>query len=359
MKTLAIIAQKCGSGKTTVSVHMAACAAQRNLKTAIIDIDPQRSAYLWNEAAGRSQTGCGCGRHQPTCRSASAGSSWRRQTSNHRYRAPLQRRRCFDYVVPIPDSSVYVNRPLYRLPLLSMFGVAVCAASVGIARRAIDEFVELSLTKTPTLKRRALRTSPRVHEAVARAEAAVGSARAFVFDALDVAWRSAQTNQRTSIAIRRQMRLAASNATWQSANAVDLMYNAAGGSAVHDTSVLQRCLRDAHVITQHASVNMTVQEQAWHSYLDPAVDYPFLEQLERYSGSASASRQSAQALFSRDAVIPPSRDGGSTGHFHPSAGGPAHANSAKNNAPLMQRAPESSTCALRSGSRNFAVKATP
>jgi len=50
MKTLAIIAQKGGSGKTTVAVHMAACAAQQNLKTAIIDIDPQRSAFLWNES---------------------------------------------------------------------------------------------------------------------------------------------------------------------------------------------------------------------------------------------------------------------------------------------------------------------
>jgi chromosome partitioning protein len=29
---------------------MAVCAAQRKLKTAIIDIDPQRSAYLWNQS---------------------------------------------------------------------------------------------------------------------------------------------------------------------------------------------------------------------------------------------------------------------------------------------------------------------
>lgn len=45
MKTLAIIAQKRGSGKTSVAIHMSACAAQRNLKTAIIDIDPQRSPF--------------------------------------------------------------------------------------------------------------------------------------------------------------------------------------------------------------------------------------------------------------------------------------------------------------------------
>src|SRR5260370_15088438 len=50
MKTLAILAQKGGSGKTTIAVHMAACAAQRKLRTAIIDIDPQRSAHHWNES---------------------------------------------------------------------------------------------------------------------------------------------------------------------------------------------------------------------------------------------------------------------------------------------------------------------
>jgi chromosome partitioning protein len=48
MKTLAILAQKGGSGKTTVAVHMAICASQRDLRTAIIDIDPQRSAVQWN-----------------------------------------------------------------------------------------------------------------------------------------------------------------------------------------------------------------------------------------------------------------------------------------------------------------------
>jgi chromosome partitioning protein len=50
VKTLAIISQKGGSGKTTIAVHVAVCAAQRKLKTAIIDIDPQRSAYQWNQS---------------------------------------------------------------------------------------------------------------------------------------------------------------------------------------------------------------------------------------------------------------------------------------------------------------------
>lgn len=50
MRTLAIISQKGGSGKTTIAVHMAVCAALGKLKTAILDIDPQHSAYGWNES---------------------------------------------------------------------------------------------------------------------------------------------------------------------------------------------------------------------------------------------------------------------------------------------------------------------
>jgi chromosome partitioning protein len=47
MKTIAIIAQKGGSGKTTIAVHMAVCAMRQKLHTALIDLDPQGSAYDW------------------------------------------------------------------------------------------------------------------------------------------------------------------------------------------------------------------------------------------------------------------------------------------------------------------------
>jgi len=47
MKTIAIIAQKGGSGKTTTAVHLGVAAAKSGLLTAIIDLDPQATARSW------------------------------------------------------------------------------------------------------------------------------------------------------------------------------------------------------------------------------------------------------------------------------------------------------------------------
>ena len=48
MKTLAIISQKGGSGKSTIAVHLAAYAHAKKHHPALIDLDPQASAFKWN-----------------------------------------------------------------------------------------------------------------------------------------------------------------------------------------------------------------------------------------------------------------------------------------------------------------------
>ena len=44
MKTIAIISQKGGAGKTTLALHLATSSALKGRNTAIIDLDPQASA---------------------------------------------------------------------------------------------------------------------------------------------------------------------------------------------------------------------------------------------------------------------------------------------------------------------------
>jgi chromosome partitioning protein len=50
MKTLAIISQKGGSGKSTIAVHLTAYAHAKKQYPALIDLDPQGSSYKWNSS---------------------------------------------------------------------------------------------------------------------------------------------------------------------------------------------------------------------------------------------------------------------------------------------------------------------
>lgn len=49
MKTVAIISQKGGAGKTTLALHLATSSALQGRNTAIIDLDPQASATNWSD----------------------------------------------------------------------------------------------------------------------------------------------------------------------------------------------------------------------------------------------------------------------------------------------------------------------
>ena len=50
MKSIMVINSKGGSGKTTVSVNLAAYCAQFGFKTTLVDLDPQESSTQWLEA---------------------------------------------------------------------------------------------------------------------------------------------------------------------------------------------------------------------------------------------------------------------------------------------------------------------
>src|SRR5215467_928043 len=47
MKTISIVSQKGGAGKTTLAIHLAVAASQAGMNTAVIDLDPQASSAKW------------------------------------------------------------------------------------------------------------------------------------------------------------------------------------------------------------------------------------------------------------------------------------------------------------------------
>ena len=53
MKTIAVISQKGGAGKTTLAINLAGAAEEQGLSPVIIDLDPQASAKIWAKLRGK------------------------------------------------------------------------------------------------------------------------------------------------------------------------------------------------------------------------------------------------------------------------------------------------------------------
>jgi len=165
-----------------------------------------------------------------------------------------------DLFVPAAHAvSLVRDRPraegaLYAFPVFGLLAVGIAAVALGIGRRAITELVDVAGGKRPTGSRRILAERATAQVQVSEAEALVRSGRAFLAEAIDAAWAAARRAGSIDVAARATVRLAATNATIAAAKAVDLMYNAGGGTSVYATSPLQRCFRDVHVVTQHLMV---------------------------------------------------------------------------------------------------------
>jgi indole-3-acetate monooxygenase len=86
---------------------------------------------------------------------------------------------------------------------------------------------------------------------IGRAEALVGSARAYVFDAVGRAWDSLCQGRNPAPAEWTAVRLAHTNAVQASKEAVTLVYEAMGTTGVQRRSPLDRHLRDVTTVAQH------------------------------------------------------------------------------------------------------------
>ncbi len=169
-----------------------------------------------------------------------------------------------------------IEAPLYAFPAFGMLAVGIASVAIGNARAAIDDVIALSSTKKPQASARTLGGHAYAQSEVAKADANLRSARAFLYEAIGGAWDEAATGAPIAIASRARLRLAATHATRTAAEVVTAMYQLAGGTAVFLASPLQRRLRDAHVATQHMMVSPATYELTGRVLLGIETDASFL-----------------------------------------------------------------------------------
>ena len=138
---------------------------------------------------------------------------------------------------------------LYAFPQQAIYAVGVAGVALGIARAMLEAFTELAAGKTPRgLSRMAENAG--VQAGVARSEARIGAARAYLLEILNEITARAPLDRAIDVQDRARVRLATTNAIHGSIETADWLYKNAGVNAIFPGSPYERRFRDIHTLSQ-------------------------------------------------------------------------------------------------------------
>lgn len=139
---------------------------------------------------------------------------------------------------------------LYRFSTMNLYAAGFAAVALGIARAALDAFISLATTKTPSGTRVALRDNHVIQARIALSEARLGSAAGWLDQVLDEAWRDVAVSPRISFDHRIRIRLASTYAIHEAREVVETAYGEAGATAIFQSNPFERRLRDINTVSQ-------------------------------------------------------------------------------------------------------------
>jgi alkylation response protein AidB-like acyl-CoA dehydrogenase len=150
--------------------------------------------------------------------------------------------------------------PLYAFTMQGLYATGVASVALGIARAMLSEFTALASRKSPRGLAR-LADSAVVQAEVARAEARLGSARAYLMETLTTIYAGADDVAPIDVADRGRVRLACTNAIQGATEVADFAYKAAGVDAIFPGSPFERRFRDMHTLSQQIQARTAHFEQ--------------------------------------------------------------------------------------------------
>lgn len=179
-----------------------------------------------------------------------------------------------DVFVPEAKSFSLFEPPRFKGPVYAYPWFIVANApgvSLGIARASIDTLGELAAKKVVMPGGKRLQDDLLLQTEVGRAEAELGAARAYIYDATAAIFETVSAGDEATLEQRAAYRLAGINAFRASKSVVSRMYEAGGGAALYSKSLLDRQWRDISTITQHAFANERVYGEGGRALmgLDP------------------------------------------------------------------------------------------
>jgi alkylation response protein AidB-like acyl-CoA dehydrogenase len=174
------------------------------------------------------------------------------------------------------DRECRESGPLYRMGAGTCYQVGFAGVACGIARGALDCFVDVARNKVPRGGSSPLRDNAVVQSGLAQAEVNLRAARGFVLQSMADIWKHLCAGASITVEQRITVRMAATNAIHKAREAVDFAYNAAGATAIFENHPLERRFRDIHTVTQQLQGQLRLFETVGAWMLGAEADLTFV-----------------------------------------------------------------------------------
>jgi alkylation response protein AidB-like acyl-CoA dehydrogenase len=158
--------------------------------------------------------------------------------------------------------------PLYAFPF--MFAAKSSPVALGIARQAIEALIVIATNKTARRYTvgahleppKMMRDDVHIQNAIGRADTLLTSARAYLFDVMGDLWSTLMRGAEPSAEQVARFTTAHTYVVGVCVDVTQLIFKAAGGTAVYQQGPLDRCLRDLLTMNQHVVGTLRTYEMA-------------------------------------------------------------------------------------------------
>ena len=174
------------------------------------------------------------------------------------------------------DKECRESGPLYRMGAGTCYQVGFSGVACGIAKAALDDFIDMARNKVPRGSKYPLRDNAVVQSNIAQAVINVRAARAYLLQSMAEIWKDLQAGKTITVEQRITIRGAATNAIHKAREAVDTVYNAAGATAIFENQPLERRFRDIHTVTQQLQGRLSHFETVGAFMLGAEADLTFV-----------------------------------------------------------------------------------
>jgi len=139
---------------------------------------------------------------------------------------------------------------LYRFSSLILYASGFAGVALGIAESTLAHFIELARDKIPRGARATLRNNHVIQRETALAEVRLAAARRHLLGSLEDITAAVAARGHITLDERMTIRLASTFTIHTSLEVVDILYQAAGATAIFDENPFERRFRDIHSVAQ-------------------------------------------------------------------------------------------------------------